>query len=250
MKKIIIGILALIFLGLLVLNFGFETKSKLAVDTESPSEKKTEVSKDEHKDKNIEPDSEKEEDVSQKEENYIFNDEDLNARYQELKEQNEPLVVSVLLPSYYSNDFISSLEDAFNTDTISFKRIDIEGNTTSLGTLPYFDNSDAVMISALQIQDYNDEVLPQHNLNKMLAYYMDFYNNGMTAIVLSEPNAHEHNNLENVLLEDQDYMSNNDYYFVSNVDVEADAMFNEDETTLSTQVEKQIISNIKKFLVK
>lgn len=53
MKKIIIGILALIFLGLLVLNFGFETKSKLGVDTESPSEKKTEVSKDENKDKNI-----------------------------------------------------------------------------------------------------------------------------------------------------------------------------------------------------
>src|SRR5699024_3809804 len=135
MKKIIIGILALIFIGLLVLNFGFETKSKLAVDTESTYEKKTEVSKEEHKDKNIEPDSEKEEDVSQKEENYIFNDEDLNARYQELKEQNEPLVVSVLLPSYYSSDFISSLEDAFNTDTISFKRVDIEGNTLNLGIL-------------------------------------------------------------------------------------------------------------------
>src|SRR5699024_2388789 len=142
-------------------NFGFETKSKLTVDTESPSEKKTEVSKDENKDKNIESDSEKEE-------NYIFNDEDLNARYQELKEQNEPLVVSVLLPSYYSNNFISSLEDAFNTDTISFKRIDIEGNTLNLGILPYFDNSDAVIISALQIQDYNDEVLSQHNLRNVL----------------------------------------------------------------------------------
>ncbi|CAD2074059.1 hypothetical protein [Phocicoccus pinnipedialis] len=241
MKKIIVGILAIIFLGLLFLNFGLENKSRISNDAHPIPEEETELNKGEDISAHL---------TSEKQDAYILSDEDLNATYQELKELNEPLIVSVLLPGYYSDDFIKRLEETFNTDTITFKRVDIEGNTTNLDTLSYFDNSDVVIISALQIQDYNDEVLPQHNLNTVLKYYMDFYNKGMTAIILSEPNAHNHNNLENVLLTDQDYMTNNDFYFISNVDVESEMMFGEDEITLSEQVERQIQENIKKFLVK
>lgn len=253
MQKIIIGILAVLFIGLLYLNFGTVKDNQIVKNLDNEKEKTTLTKK---KDSKVTSKKEKKKEiVSQEEKNeensmLTFKDEDLNNTYRILKEKNEPLIVSILLPSYYSDTFVEGLESKFDTPSVQFKRVDVDSNTTNLESLSIYENSDAVILNALQVQDYNDEVLNTHDIESILKYYMAFYNAGMTSIVLSDPNAENHDNLENILLTDQEYMAKNDFYFIDNLSIDSESMYDQKTNTLSTETENQIQNNIKKFLIK
>src|SRR5699024_714504 len=86
---------------------------------------------------------------------------------------------------------------------IQFNRIDIDVNSVELSQLDVHENSDIVILSALQIQDYNNEVLPDHDLQNVLDMYMSLLEDEKIAVVLSEVNVYDHINLKNNIYDNE-----------------------------------------------
>ncbi|WP_017549338.1 hypothetical protein [Salinicoccus carnicancri] len=174
-----------------------------------------------------------------------FSQEPLQERYTQAVENNEALIIDVLLPSYYTDGFIETLAGQFGSDNIEFNRIDINTNTVDLTELTVSENSDAVIMDALQIRDYNDEVLPERDTDNLTSAYMNIYNSGKVVYILGNPNAHEHENLANSLAEDQTYLTENDYFYIDNQDTApAGEFYDYDAGTLTEETEGIIAENI------
>ena len=122
-------------------------------------------------------------------------------------------------------------------------------NTVNLSELTVSQNSDAVIMDALQIRDYNDEILPQRSVDNLTNAYMNIYNNDKTVYILGNPNAHQHENLSSVLAEEQETLTDNDYYYIDNQDVEIDGEYYDYDTgELTSEVETQIAQNIHGYM--
>lgn len=247
MKKIIVGVLSLVFLSLLYFNFIYEGKSSIQNnEVAENNEETTETSESSTSSETKEDNEEQKEKTS---EPLVFNEDVIQERYDENYKNNEPLIVDVVLPSYYSDSFINELENTFNSNSIQFNRIDIDVNSMELSQLDVHENSDIVILSALQIQDYNSEVLPDHDLQNVLDMYMSLLDDEKIAVVLSEVNVYDHINLENVIYDDQTYMNDYDYFYVDNSDVYLDNMYDNENNTLTKETETEIAKNIKQFFI-
>lgn len=247
MKKIIVGVLSLVFLSLLYFNFIYEGKSSIQNnEVAENNEETTETSESSTSSETKEDNEEQKEKTS---EPLVFNEDVIQERYDENYKNNEPLIVDVVLPSYYSDSFINELENVFNSNSIQFNRIDIDVNSMELSQLDVHENSDIVILSALQIQDYNSEVLPDHDLQNVLDMYMSLLDDEKIAVVLSEVNVYDHINLENAIYDDQIYMNDYDYFYVDNSDVYLDDMYDDENNTLTKETETEIAKNIKQFFI-
>lgn len=247
MKKIIVGVLSLVFLSLLYFNFIYEGKSSIQNnEVAENNEETTETSESSTSSETKEDNEEQKEKTS---EPLVFNEDVIQERYDENYKNNEPLIVDVVLPSYYSDSFINELENVFNSNSIQFNRIDIDVNSMELSQLDVHENSDIVILSALQIQDYNSEVLPDHDLQNILDMYMSLLDDEKIAVVLNEVNVYDHINLENAIYDDQTYMNDYDYFYVDNSDVYLDNMYDNENNTLTKETETEIAKNIKQFLI-
>lgn len=247
MKKIIVGVLSLVFLSLLYFNFIYEGKSSIqnnevvedneetANTSESSTSSETKEDNEEQKEKTSEP--------------LVFNEDVIQDKYDENYKNNEPLIIDVVLPTYYSDSFINELEKTFNSNSIQFNRIDIDVNSVELSQLDVHENSDIVILSALQIQDYNNEVLPDHDLQNVLDMYMSLLEDEKIAVVLSEVNVYDHINLENTIYDDQTYMTDYDYFYVDNSDLNLDNMYDNENNTLTKEIETEVAKNIKQFFI-
>lgn len=263
MKKVLLIVALILFAGGLYVNFAMNPSTEQAslmneTDTsdETADNEDTDDTNDEADDENADDGNETSgtEDgnsASTEDENQIsFNQDNLNELYNQAVENNETLIVDVLLPGYYTEDFITNLEDRFDTDTIQFNRLDISSNTTTLNELSVNDNSDAVIIDALQIMDYNDEVLPQRDVDALTTAYMNLYNSDKVVMILGNANVHQHDNLANVLNEDAADLTENDYYYIDNQEVSVEGEYYDDENDMMTgDVEDQVIDNIHSFLI-
>ena len=247
MKKIIVGVLSLVFLSLLYFNFIYEGKSSIQNnEVAENNEETTETSESSTSSETKEDNEEQKEKTS---EPLVFNEDVIQERYDENYKNNEPLIVDVVLPTYYSDSFINELENTFNSNSIQFNRIDIDVNSMELSQLDVHENSDIVILSALQIQDYNSEVLPDHDLQNVLDMYMSILDDKKIAVVLNEVNVYDHINLENAIYDDQTYMNDYDYFYVDNSDVYLDNMYDNENNTLTKETETEIAKNIKQFLI-
>lgn len=247
MKKIIVGVLSLVFLSLLYFNFIYEGKSSIQNnEVAENNEETTETSESSTSSETKEDNEEQKEKTS---EPLVFNEDVIQERYDENYKNNEPLIVDVVLPTYYSDSFINELENTFNSNSIQFNRIDIDVNSMELSQLDVHENSDIVILSALQIQDYNSEVLPDHDLQNVLDMYMSLLDDKKIAVVLNEVNVYDHINLENAIYDDQTYMNDYDYFYVDNSDVYLDNMYDNENNTLTKETETEIAKNIKQFFI-
>ena len=247
MKKIIVGVLSLVFLSLLYFNFIYEGKSSIQNNevvedneettntSESSTSSETKEDNEEQKEKTSEP--------------LVFNEDVIQEKYDENYKNNEPLIIDVVLPTYYSDSFINELEKTFNSNSIQFNRIDIDVNSMELSQLDVHENSDIVILSALQIQDYNNEVLPDHDLQNVLDMYMSLLEDEKIAVVLSEVNVYDHINLENTIYDDQTYMTDYDYFYIDNSDVYLDDMYDNENNTLTKEAETEVSKNIQQFFI-
>lgn len=247
MKKIIVGVLSLVFLSLLYFNFIYEGKSSIQNNevvedneettntSESSTSSETKEDNEEQKEKTSEP--------------LVFNEDVIQEKYDENYKNNEPLIIDVVLPTYYSDSFINELEKTFNSNSIQFNRIDIDVNSMELSQLDVHENSDIVILSALQIQDYNNEVLPDHDLQNVLDMYMSLLEDEKIAVVLSEVNVYDHINLENTIYDDQTYMTDYDYFYVDNSDLNLDNMYDNENNTLTKEAETEVSKNIQQFFI-
>src|SRR5699024_11122942 len=202
MKNVLIIILLIVFGAGLYVNFGMSQNIDQSDIVSETSQEETEGNSGSETSG---------EDVNSSDEDgggdLAFSQEPLQERYTEAEEKNEPLIIDVLCPSYYTERFIETLAGQFGSDNIEFNRIDVDTNTGDLTELTVSENSDAVIMDALQIRDYNDEVLPERDTDNLTSAYMNIYNSGKVVYILGNPNAHEHEHLADVLAEDQDRKS-------------------------------------------
>lgn len=251
MKKILVVILIVIFFIGVYMNFGSGNPiDQLSLNTsndntqeDSPDESGQDTGEDSsEEDTSGENSSENENDAP-----LVFSQPALNDKYEAVSNNNEPLIIDILLPEYYSDDFETRLAAQFDTNTVQFNRQTLNVNSTDLSEVSISDNSDAVIIDALQIQDYNDEVLFDRNNNNLTDVYMSIFNSDRVAYILGNPNAHEHENLANVLSEDASYFSDNDYYYIDNQETEGS--YDADTDQLSTESEDAVIQSIYNYLI-
>jgi len=245
MKNISIVILLLLFGAGLYANFGMERDVEQSDLISQTSTKETEEGTSET-DENT---SEDETQETAADESLTFSQQPLQEAYDRTSENNEPLIIDVLLPSYYTDGFMDTLSGQFDSDTVEFNRIDVDTNTVNLSELTVSQNSDAVIMDALQIRDYNDEILPQRSVDNLTNAYMNIYNNDKNVYILGNPNAHRHENLSSVLAEEQETLTDNDYYYIDNQDVEVDGEYYDYDTgALTPEVETQIAQNIHGYI--
>lgn len=176
-----------------------------------------------------------------------FNETVIQEKYDERVSSNEQLIVDVLLPAHYNGDFTERLNDQIGSDTVQFNQLELPANTTDINELTVNDNSDVVILDALQIADYDAEVLPQRNLRNLTNAYMDLYNADKTVIILGNPNAHEDENLAAELESDAVYFTENDYFYIDNQEVITENPY--DSETLNPALEDEMISNITNYLL-
>lgn len=269
MKKVLLIVALILFAGGLYVNFAMNPSTEQASltnetdtsdetadneDTDATSDAADEGNEGSDESANDETETsdadEESSEPSEEDSQISFNQESLDELYNQAVENNETLIIDVLLPGYYTEDFMTNLEAQFDTDTIQFNRLDISSNTTTLNELSVNDNSDAVIVDALQIMDYNDEVLPERDVDALTTAYMNLYNSDKVVILLGNANVHEHENLANVLDEDATYLTENDYYYIDNQEVSVeDEYYDYDNDLMKGEVETEVIGNIHSFLI-
>lgn len=176
-----------------------------------------------------------------------FNETAIQEKYDERVSNNEQLIVDVLLPAHYNGDFAERLNNQIGSDTVQFNQLELPANTTNINELTVNDNSDVVILDALQIADYDDEVLPERNLRNLTNAYMDLYNADKTVIILGNPNAHENENLAAELESDAVYFTENDYFYIDNQEVITENPY--DSETLNPALEDEMINSITNYLL-
>ena len=249
MKKALVIILFLLFAAGIYFNFmhtGPIFTDKNAEDTAND----TEVSENgqQESDDTAQEDSAQEEPADNTN-GLAFSETAIQEKYEQRVSNNEQLIVDVLLPVHYSEDFAGRLNQQVGSDTVQFNQIALPANTTDMNELTVNENSDVVIMDALQIADYNDEVLPRRNLNNLTGAYMELYNADKTVILLGNPNAHEHENLAAELEEDAVYFEENDYFYIDNQDALTENPYDYDNEKLNPALEDEIISSITNYLL-
>lgn len=249
MKKALVIILFLLFAAGIYFNF-MHTGS---ISTDESTEDTAGITEDDENGQQ-ESDSASQEDSSAEEPDdstngLVFNETAIQEKYDERVSSNEQLIIDVLLPAHYSGDFAERLNQQFGSNTVQLNQIDLPANTTAMNELTVNENSDVVIIDALQIADYNDEVLPERNLRNLTNAYMDLYNTGKTVIILGNPNAHEHENLQAELENDAEYFLENDYFYIDNQDEITENPYDYDNEQINPALEDEMISNITNYLL-
>ncbi|CAM4273099.1 hypothetical protein [Lacicoccus alkaliphilus] len=248
MKKILLVVALILFTGGLYVNFAMQPSVEQAGSMEE-TETSAEFSANDEKGPD-ETSGDEEETAndgaaeSAPEAEIAFNQETLDDIHDEAVQNNEVMIIDVLLPEYYSDAFIGKMEETFETGTIQFNRLEIDGNTTDLSALEINGNSDAVIIDALQIRDYNDGVLPARDREALGVAYVNIYNTDRTVFLLGNPGLDEDGDgiLSEVLGADETYFTANDYYYIDNQEIEA-------EGAMTPEAEDEIIENIYDYLI-
>ena len=255
MKKVLLLVALILFAGGLYVNFmtgqsteqadptdGRETPEDIAGGDPEEQEGTPES------DSGSAEDTENEETAADEPEPEVaFHQESLDESHDEAAENNEALIIDVLLPDYYSDDFTENLEDEFGTETIRFNRLELDANTTGLSEVAINENSDAVIIDALQIRDYDDGA--ERDLEALGVAYRNIYDNDKIVFLLGNPNVDPSSDLESVLLEDEAYFTGNDYYYIDNQDVRVENSYDEDDGVMAPAVENEVIRNIYDHLI-
>lgn len=249
MKKVLIIILFLLFAAGIYFNFS-NTGSLFTNETTEEGVEETAGTEAEQQ----EPEETTSEDNATEEpadnsNGLAFNEPAIQDKYDERVNNNEQLIVDVLLPAHYSEDFTERLSEQIDSDTVQFNQLELQANTTNMTELTVNDNSDIVILDALQISDYNDEVLPQRDLNNLTDAYMDLYNADKTVIILGNPNVHEDENLMATLEEDVEYFFENDYFYIDNQDVLTENPYDYEANQINPALEDEMISSISSYLL-
>lgn len=249
MKKVLIILLVIAFGAGIYANFGM---NKSMDDTGSVADEATESNE-----AAAEPERTEEETTEEaatepeaEEELLTFNQESLDTAYTEAVADDEALIIDVVVPSYYSDSFIDALSEQFGSDQIEFNRVDLESATPDFEVISVNANSDAVIMDALQISDYNSEVLSDRDVDRLTSAYMNLYENGRVVYILGNPDVHQEEQLADVLEEESDYFTSSDFYYIDNQNVSVDGDFYDyDADEMTSAAEMQIVQNIYAFIV-
>lgn len=249
MKKVLIIILFLLFAAGIYFNFSSTGSLFTNESTEEGAEETESTGEEQQESEDTSSEDTAEEEPDSESNGLVFNEQSVQEKYEERVNNNEPLIVDVLLPAHYSTDFTERLSQQIGSDTVQFNQLELPANTTDMNELTVNENSDVVILDALQIADYNDEVLPQRNLNNLTGAYMDLYNTNKTVIILGNPNVHEDENLMATLEEDVEYFSENDYFYIDNQEVLTESPYDYDAEQINPALEDEMINSVSSYLL-
>lgn len=252
MKKVLIVILFLLFAAGIYFNFS-STGSLFTNESTEEGAEETKITGEEQQESedttSEDTPEEEQQEPNSKTDGLVFNEQTIQDKYDERVNNNEPLIIDVLLPAHYSTDFTERLSQQIGSDTVQFNQLELPANTTDMNELTVNENSDVIILDALQIADYNDEVLPQRNLNNLTGAYMDLYNTNKTVIILGNPNVHEHENLMATLEDDVEHFSENDYFYIDNQEILTESPYDYDAEQINPALEDEIINSISSYLL-
>jgi len=246
MKQIIFFVLVAFLLIGLYFNFFFTPDTALQqaeIDQDSESVEDTETDEEavdeeleEEPEEDVEeadPDEELSDDESENEEeseeeseneeeseeeveyNTTFQNEELNALYQEKVDNGETLNISLQLPPYFNADaLIERLNEAFDDENINFESESLEASSLNLSSI-FVDNSfDVVMFNAMQVTDFDIQILHNRTLGNIEQVYQDLVNQEFIVYLIGDPDIYENENLSQALEDDYEYFTDNDFNYI------------------------------------
>ncbi len=144
-----------------------------------------------------------------------FNNEALNALYQERVDNDESLNISLSVPAYYNaEELIERLDEAFDDDYIDFEYSNLEASSLNLTSIVISEDVDVVMFNAMQVTDFDIQILHNRTLTNIQQVYQDLVNQDIIVYVIGDPDIYENANLSQALEDDYEYFIDNDYNYI------------------------------------
>ena len=144
-----------------------------------------------------------------------FSNEALNALYQEKVDNDETLNINVSVPAYYNaEELIDRLEEAFDDEHINFEYSNLEASSLNLTSIFVDEDVDVVMFNAMQVTDFDIQILHNRTLTNIQQVYQDLVNQDIIVYVIGDPDIYENDNLSQALEDDYEYFSDNDYNYI------------------------------------
>ena len=144
-----------------------------------------------------------------------FSNEELNALYQEKVDNDETLNINLSVPAYYNaEELIDRLEEAFDDEHINFEYSNLEASSLNLTSIFVDEDVDVVMFNAMQVTDFDIQILHNRTLTNIQQVYQDLVNQDIIVYVIGDPDIYENDNLSQALEDDYEYFSDNDYNYI------------------------------------
>lgn len=145
----------------------------------------------------------------------VFQNEELNDLYQERVDNGESLNISLQLPAYYNAEaLLEKLNDTFDDENINFEYGNLEASSLNLSSIFVEDTADVVMYNAMQVTDFDIQILHNRTLGNIQQVYQDLVNQGLIVYIIGDPDIYDNANLEQTLDDDNDHFTDNDYNYI------------------------------------
>lgn len=144
-----------------------------------------------------------------------FQNEALNALYQEKVDNGDTLIISLHVPEYYNAEaLISELDEMFDDENINFEYSNLQASSLNLSSIFVEDTVDVVMFNAMQVNDFDIQILHNRTLGNIEQVYQDLVNQGMIVYLIGDPDIYDNANLSQALEDDYEYFTDNDFNYI------------------------------------
>ena len=147
--------------------------------------------------------------------NTTFQNEELNALYQEKVNNDETLNISLQVPPYYNAEaLIERLNAAFDDEFINFESESLEASSLNLSSIFVDEQYDVVMFNAMQVTDFDIQILHNRTPGNIEQVYQDLVNQGFIVYLIGDPDIYDNENLAQALEDDYEYFTDNDFNYI------------------------------------
>ena len=190
-----------------------EESDDVAEDEEDvPDENELSEDSTDEETEDVEEDAEEVEETSY---DTTFSNEDLNALYQEKVDNDETLNINLSVPEYYNAEaLIERLDETFDDSHINFEYTNLEASSLNLTSIIVDEEVDVVMFNAMQVTDFDIQILHNRTLTNIQQVYQDLVNQDVIVYIIGDPDIYENANLSQALEDDYEYFTDNDYNYI------------------------------------
>lgn len=189
-----------------------EDAPEVDVEDADPEEELSDEESENEEETADESDEEVEEEI---EYNTTFQNEALNALYQEKVNNDETLNISLQIPTYYNAEaLIERLNEAFDDENINFESEILEASSLNLSSIFVDEQYDVVMFNAMQVTDFDIQILHNRTLGNIEQVYQDLVNQGFIVYLIGDPDIYDNENLAQALEDDYEYFTDNDFNYI------------------------------------
>lgn len=166
-----------------------------------------------------------------------FSNEALNTLYQERVDNDDTLNINLAVPAYYNaEELIARLDEVFDDSYVNFNYTNLEASSLNLTSISVDEDVDVVMFNAMQVTDFDIQILHNRTLTNIQQVYQDLVNQDVIVYVIGDPDIYDNANLSQALEDDFEYFTENDYNYIH--------LNNTSEGLFDTQLNDATLDNI------